>query len=104
MDKRKLIATVAKKSGYAAWEITKIIDPVMESILEALQAGEDVSINNFGKFKLKHNKPRRVVHPRTKQSHIVPARATVEFKATRMFKVSDDVLVQLTENTMQKNK
>ena len=57
MDKRKLVAQIAEKSGYAKWEINKIIDPLFDTILESLQNGEEIHINNLGKNSFFRNNP-----------------------------------------------
>ena len=53
MDRRKLVAAVARKTDYAKWEINSLLTPLCESILTALQNGEKVAINEFGTFDLK---------------------------------------------------
>lgn len=37
MDKRKLVAQVAEKSGYAKWEVNKIAEALLGSIFETLE-------------------------------------------------------------------
>lgn len=97
MDKRKLIAQVAKKSGYAKWEVNKIIDPLFEAILDSLQNDEEIHINNFGKFALKYHKPKEVLHPKTRQRIEIPEKASVVFTQTRMFKPTDETMTVLKQ-------
>lgn len=95
MDRRKLVAQVAEKSGYAKWEVNKIIDPLLDAILESLQNGEEVHINNFGKFTLKYYKPKEVFHPKTRQRIQIPEKVSIIFTQTRMFKPTDETIEAL---------
>lgn len=95
MDKRKLVAVIAKKTDYAQWEINKIFSPFVESILEALRQGEVVNINGFGKFELKFRKARIALHPRTREPIQVPEKVSVVFTITEKFEVEGEVLVRL---------
>ena len=101
MDKRKLVATAAKKSGYAVWEVNKIVEPFMEAILDTLQQGNDVTLYNFGKFKVKYIKPRRYKHPKSKEEGVIPARVEVAFKAARAFQVNEETMTKLVEEAEQ---
>ena len=40
MDKRILVAEIARKTDYAQWEVNKIVEPLFEEILRALENGE----------------------------------------------------------------
>lgn len=102
MDKRKLVAEVARKTDYAIWEVSKIIDPLLETIITALENGENVNLNNFGKFKLKYTKSKTIKHVRTKQSAKVPEKATIVFSQTRMFNPTDQTMAKLAEQSEQK--
>lgn len=92
MDRRKLVAEVARKTPYAKWEINSLIDPVLNSILEALQKGDEVHISGFGRFKLKVSKARAMIHPKTKKRTFVPEKAKVVFAIHPKFKVGADVI------------
>lgn len=97
MDKRKLVAQVAKKSRYAKWEVNKIIDPLFEEMLDYLQNGEEIHINNFGKFALKYHKPKETLHPKTRQRIQIAEKVSIVFTQTRMFKPTDETIEKLRE-------
>lgn len=66
MNKKELIEAVSAKLEknnirYPKWELTSIIDPVLETIIEALSHAEEVHLNKFGRFTVKHKK----AHPIT---------------------------------------
>lgn len=95
MDRRKLIAQVAEKSGYAKWEVNKITEVLLGSIIEALEQGEEIHINNFGKFTLKYHKPKETLHPKTRQRIQIPEKGSIVFTQTRMFKPTDETIEAL---------
>ena len=94
MDKRKLVAEVARKTNYAKWEINSMFAPLCQSILAALQNGEKVAINEFGSFNLKVKKERAWVDPKTKRRKVIPAKVQVVFTATPKFTVDVEVVEQ----------
>lgn len=94
MDKRKLVAEVARKTDYAKWEINSMLGPLCEAILTTLQNGEKVTINEFGTFDLKVKKERVWVDPKTKKRKVIPAKMQVVFTATPKFIVDDEVVAQ----------
>lgn len=97
MDRRKLVAAVAKRTVYAKWEINQIVEPLLETIIEALQNGDEVALKNFGKFSLKYHKERETIHPKTQKRVKVPAKASVVFDATRMFKPTEETMEKLSK-------
>lgn len=90
MDKRKLIADVARKTNYSKWEIDKLLPLVCESILTALQNGEKVSIDNFRTFNFEVIKQRVYFNPHTKTRTTLPAKVQVVFNITRKFCVDEE--------------
>lgn len=95
MDKRKLVAQVAKKSGYAKWEVNKITEALLGSIIETLEQGEEIHINNFGKLTIKYHKPKETLHPKTRQRIKIPEKVSIIFTQTRMFKPTDETIEAL---------
>lgn len=95
MDKRKLIAQVAKKSCYAKWEISKITDFILESISETLQKGEEINIKGFGRFEPKVRKARNTIHPRSKQPIQIPEKVSVVFTISKRFTADDGVIEKI---------
>ena len=95
MDKRSIIAEVAKHTILKKWEINLLVDPLMETIIKALERGEEVHINNFGKFTLKYHKPKETLHPKTRQRIQIPEKISIVFTQTRMFKPTDEAIEAL---------
>lgn len=95
MDRRKLIAQTAQKSGYAKWEVNKIVDSLLDSVSEVLQQGEEVDITGFGRFELKVRKARKTFHPRTKQPVHIPEKVSVGFAISKKFKPNEGVIEKI---------
>lgn len=102
MDKRILIAEIARKTNYAQWEVSKIVEPLFDEILRALESGENVNISNFGKFSLKYHKPKVAIHPKNRSQVQIPSKASVTFRATRKFKPTDETMDNLSKEAIQK--
>ena len=60
----------------------EIIETLLEIIKQALEAGEDVMISNFGKFCVKEKRERRGRNPSTGQKMILKPRKVVTFKCS----------------------
>ena len=95
MDKRSIIAEIAKSSILKKWEINLLLDPLLEVIIKALERGEEVHINNFGKFTLKYHKPKKALHPKTRQRIQIPEKVSIVFTQSRMFKPTDETIEAL---------
>lgn len=98
MDRRKLVAAVARKTDYAKWEINSLLTPLCESILTALQNGEKVAINEFGTFDLKVKKERIWVDPKTKERRVLPGKVQVVFNVTPKFSMNEEIANQLIDD------
>lgn len=97
MDKRSIVAEIAKKSVLKKWEINLLVDPLFEVILKALESGEEVHINNFGKFTLKYHKPKETLHPKTRQRIQIAEKVSIVFTQARMFKPTEESIGKLRE-------
>jgi len=95
MDKRSIIAKISKGSNLKKWEIKLLVDPLLETIIKALEHGEEVHFNNFGKFTLKYHKPKETLHPKTRQRIQIPEKVSIVFTQTRMFKPTDETIEAL---------
>lgn len=88
MTKTELIAKIAEKAGLSKKDADKATNAVIDSVVEALAAGDKVQIVGFGTFEV-HHRPERVGHnPRTKEELTIPASDYPVFKAGKSFKDS----------------
>ena len=64
-------------------QITKSIDVIIDSIVEAVAQDDKVEIRGFGTFSKKYIRPRRFVNPKTKEVSYLGETATMHFKPSK---------------------
>ena len=65
-------------------EISKAIDAILESIVEAVALDEKVEIRGFGTFSKKFIRPRKFINPKTKKISYLGETATMHFKPSKL--------------------
>jgi len=65
MNSTELVEAVATAQGVTKTDVKKILDGLVEAIATAAAKGEEISINGFGKFKVKESPAREGRNPRT---------------------------------------
>lgn len=88
MNKSDLIAKVAEKTNLTKKSAAEAVEAVLESISEALVAGERVTLVGFGTFEVRDRAARRGVNPSTGQPIEIPASRVPAFKAGRSLRES----------------
>ena len=80
MIKSDLVKKMAEKSGLTQVDAEKALDAFMDSVVEAMKAGEEVKLVGFGQFYIKTTKERRGRNPATKEEIVIPAKKPVKLK------------------------
>src|SRR5215475_4952105 len=83
MTKQLLIEAVAAKTGHGKPEVEAVVDSVLATIAETLQANERVDLRGFGSFVVKEKKARQGRNPRTGESIMIAAKRDAGFKPGR---------------------
>ena len=86
MNKTELVNSVAEKAGISKKYADKAGAAVVDSIVEALKAGDKVSLVRFGTFEVHERNARTGLNPRTKEKIEIPATKVPAFKAGATFK------------------
>ena len=86
MTKSELIDAIAEKAGLSKVDSSKALGAVTESITEALQAGDKVSLIGFGTFSVSERAARTGKNPRTGEALKIPASKAAKFKAGQQLK------------------
>ena len=86
MNKTELIAVVAEKSELSKKDAEKAVNAVVDSIVEALKAGEKVSLVGFGSFEAKVRPARKGHNPANGQEIEIAASKAASFKAGKALK------------------
>lgn len=88
MNKTELIAEVAKKTGMSKKDSEQAVAATIDSITEALKAGDKVALVGFGTFETKHREARMGRNPATKEPMEIKASTVPVFKAGKALKDS----------------
>ena len=86
MNKAELIAAVAEKAEMSKKDAEKAVGAVVDTISDALIAGDKVQLVGFGSFEVKERAERTGRNPRTREEIKIPASRTPVFKAGKALK------------------
>jgi DNA-binding protein HU-beta len=86
MTKTELIFVIAEKSGLGKAEASKALAAIVESITDALKAGNKVAITGFGSFGVSVRSARSGKHPQTGAALTIAAAKSAKFKAGQRLK------------------
>jgi len=86
MTKKDIALKVAEQVPLKQVEIKKIVQLILDNIVESLAQGETVELRNFGIFKVKSRKGRMGRNPRTGVAVPVPPKKVVTFKPGLLMK------------------
>lgn len=81
MNKTELINAIANKANMTKVDAKNALDATLDSIAEALAAGDKVSVLGFGTFSTVAKEARTGINPRTKEKIEIAARKAIKFKA-----------------------
>ena len=88
MTKSDLINSVAVKADVSKKDADKLVNAVLDSIVEALASGDKVQLVGFGTFEVRERAERKGRNPRTKEDIVIPASKLPVFKAGKGMKDS----------------
>ena len=80
MNKTELVASVAEKAELSKKDAEKAVAAMLESVEEALKAGDKVALVGFGTFEVKERAARTGKNPRTGEAVKIPAARVPVFK------------------------
>ncbi|MBX3180859.1 MAG: integration host factor subunit beta [Candidatus Hydrogenedentes bacterium] len=86
MTKRQLVINVAEQLGITQNEVSDVVQTTLETITEALAAGDRLEIRNFGVFEVKVRDARLGRNPRTGESVPIAEKRIPIFKPGKALK------------------
>lgn len=86
MNKTELITAMAEKSGLTKKDSENALTALVESIEDALKAGDKVQLVGFGTFEVKARAARKGINPQTKKPVEIAASKAPVFKAGKGLK------------------
>ncbi|NLA04663.1 MAG: HU family DNA-binding protein [Firmicutes bacterium] len=86
MNKSDLVGLVSEKVDMPRKDVEKVINTVVESIIDTVAGGEKVQLVGFGTFERRYRAERKGRNPQTREEITIPALNVPVFKAGRSFK------------------
>ena len=86
MNKAELIAAIAAKTGDTKKVAEATVNAFVETVTNALVAGDKVQLVGFGSFEVRKRAARKGRNPQTKEEIKIPASKAPVFKAGKALK------------------
>ncbi|MFH1380811.1 MAG: HU family DNA-binding protein [Candidatus Omnitrophota bacterium] len=86
MTKKEIVMNIADRTDIRQVKVKKIVQMVLDAIVDSLVKGETVELRNFGIFKVRKRKSRIARNPKTGQSVTIPEKRVVSFKSGLVMK------------------
>lgn len=86
MNMTHLVDAVATQQGIAKSDAKKILDGLIAAIMESAAKGEEISLNGFGKFKIKDSPARDGRNPATGETINIAASRKLTFTPAKAVK------------------
>ena len=86
MNKAELVSALTEKTGLAKKDNEKVLNSLIETIIEELQNGEKISLVGFGTFEVRDRAERMGRNPKTMEELLIPASKAPTFKAGKALK------------------
>ncbi len=88
MFKTEIIDSISKKTGNTKVAAEAMLNAFVDTIIEAIKKGQDVSLIGFGSFKVVKTKAKTGRNPRTGKEIKIPAGKKVKFTIGKTLKES----------------
>ncbi len=82
LTKAQIIEKISDNDGFTKKKSIEIVESLVDTIKNTLEAGEDVLISGFGKFCVKEKRARRGRNPATGEDMMLEERKVVTFKCS----------------------
>jgi DNA-binding protein HU-beta len=80
LNRKELAGVLGEKGHFPTSESAKSVDLFFETLLDALEGGQEIKISGFGVFKVRAKAARKGRNPKTGARVEIPARRVVSFK------------------------
>lgn len=81
MNKTELINKIAESAGISKADAKKALEAAVDTIKQALIAGDKIQLIGFGTFAVSERPAREGINPATKEKIQIPAKKVAKFKA-----------------------
>lgn len=92
ITKKELIDRIAEKTGEKRVVVKKIVQSVLDEVVNDLGEGKRLEFRDFGVFEVRERKARTAQNPKTLERVEVPSKWSVRFKAGRLMRLATEQL------------
>ena len=86
MNKTEFVAAIAAKAGLSKKDADAAYKAFVDTVVDAVKAGDKVALAGFGSFEVKERAARTGINPKTKEQISIAASKAPAFKAAKAFK------------------
>lgn len=86
MNNKEFIAELSRRTGYSNKDTTLLVSSVLNFMVQELQEGNTVSLQNFGIFEVKKKMERITFNPTTQQRLLIPPKLVLSYKPSSTLK------------------
>jgi DNA-binding protein HU-beta len=86
MNKGELVDAIAEQANVSKKEADTLLSAAIDTIIEAVAAGDKVTLVGFGSFEKRERKEREGRNPKTGESMTIAATTVPAFSAGKAFK------------------
>ncbi|MBX3244672.1 MAG: integration host factor subunit beta [Acidobacteria bacterium] len=86
MTKADLVEKVAVEADMTKKDAEQLVEIVLESIVDSLNAGEKIELRGFGSFRVRERNSRKGRNPKTGEAVDIPAKRVAYFKPGKELK------------------
>jgi len=86
MTKFDIVQQIAKETGLDAVQVKRVVQLLLDGMIEALARGQCLEWRDFGVFQVRTRKARKARNPRTGEKVMVPPRKVVGFRAGKVMR------------------
>ena len=104
LTKRELVLRISKETGLIRRDVLRVIQRMLDNLIESLSRGQNVELRNFGVFKVAHRKAGVGRNPnRPERDMQIPPCPVVKFKAGKHTKAKVMKLSQTMAHSVPGN-
>jgi nucleoid DNA-binding protein len=79
---RNLISGISRKTGMTKSKTEELLNAFTAIVTEDVMSGQTVQLYGLGQLEIRDKAPRIIVHPRTGERNLIPAKKQLCFKAS----------------------
>ena len=86
MNHKELISILSKDLGTSVKDTSEVVNRIVSAMIDELQKGNTVNIQDFGTFEVKKKMERISVNPTTGKRYLIPPKLVLGFKQSNVLK------------------